>query len=358
MAIMGSSGAGKTSCLDILAGRPKKGIVTGKLYINNKMPTRAEFKQITGYVDQEDSLLPTLTVYETLLCSALLRLPRTMSYDMKVRRVRDVLAELGIEHIANTRIGGNPSFGSIFSRGKGESGEGGGAPTRGISGGERRRVSIALEIIPSPSLLYADEPTSGLDAFNAYSVIHNLKRLAVNYGRTVVLSLHQPRSDIFGMFDRLLLLGEGGYMVYSGKISRGVSTLPGNLHAEQQLSDCGILSDWLASMGVACPPGFNIADYIIDLCKLGGSIETMYGKSATNDDIINGIVVDASRYYIKPVVMDIEELAEKKPHLYKLVDGFLSSQICRDLKVEMRELLHAGGVGDLTPVLDQRVMHG
>ena len=143
MAIMGSSGAGKTTCLDILAGKNKRGAVTGEILINGKVPTRQLYKRVSGYVDQEDTLMGTLTVYETLLYSALLRLPGKMSRAAKEQRVRETMAELGIEHIANSMIG---------MPGK-----------RGISGGEKRRVSIALEVVTSPSILFLDEPTSGLD---------------------------------------------------------------------------------------------------------------------------------------------------------------------------------------------------
>ena len=136
-------GAGKSTCLDILAGKAKRGIVSGQLLINGKVPTKQQFKKISGYVDQEDTLLGTLTVYETLLYSALLRLPRDKSRAAKEKRVNDTLVELGIEHIANSRIG-YPGH-------------------RGISGGEKRRVSIAMEVVTSPSVLYLDEPTSGLD---------------------------------------------------------------------------------------------------------------------------------------------------------------------------------------------------
>ncbi|KAI3653144.1 hypothetical protein MP228_002569 [Amoeboaphelidium protococcarum] len=358
MAIMGSSGAGKTTCLDILAGKPKKGIVTGNLYINNKTPTRAEFKQITGYVDQEDSLLPTLTVYETLLCSALLRLPRSMSYEMKVRRVRDVLAELGIEHIANNRVGGSSSLSSFFSSSGSGGGGDNGSSSRGLSGGERRRVSIALETIPSPSLLYLDEPTSGLDSYNAFSVVYNLKKLAVNYGRTIVLSLHQPRSDIFNMFDRLLLLGEGGYMVYSGRL-QSESSLSSSLLAEKKLADeaaiealvqsgDSIVEKYLKEIGLKCPTNCNIADYLIDITSRGyvASAVTQSNVKSSADGVSQPLVNDMSQYYIKPQFADMTELSMMRPNLYKLVDSFYSSQICKELKDEIHQVLRSARNSD------------
>jgi ABC-type multidrug transport system ATPase subunit len=202
----------------------------------------------------------TLTVYETLLYSALLRLPRAMSRQAKEKRVRDTMTELGIEHIANSKIG---------TAGK-----------RGISGGEKRRVSIAMEVVTSPSILYLDEPTSGLDSYNALSVVQALVTLARRYQRTVILTIHQPRSNIFRMFDRLLLLAEGGYMVYSGPIISAPSPVPTaaplsgaimnnkGSGVEQQQSTQSlpaqqpILLNWLAELGIQCPTGFNLADYL------------------------------------------------------------------------------------------------
>ncbi|KAI9190098.1 FAD-dependent urate hydroxylase [Blastocladiella emersonii ATCC 22665] len=224
MAIMGGSGAGKSSCLDILARRNKSGVVSGHMLVNGRVLDRSEFKQMCGFVDQEDMLMPTLTVEETILYSALLRLPKDMSYEAKWNRVRETMVELGITHIAKSRIGD--------------------ASMRGISGGEKRRVSIACELVTSPSILFLDEATSGLDAFNAANVVECLRNLARNYNRTIVLTIHQPRSDIFAMFDRLLLLSKG-HLVYSGAAQDAVH------HFTQ--------------IGYQCPVGYNIADYLIDI---------------------------------------------------------------------------------------------
>ena len=146
LAIMGASGAGKSTLLDILARKEKTGVVSGDMYINGRdIPDKSTFRRVVGYVDQEDTLLGTLTVYETVLLSALLRLPREMSHQAKVFRTLETMNELGILDIRDSRIG--------------ESGK------RSISGGEKRRVSIACELVTGPSILFLDEPTSGEAAY-------------------------------------------------------------------------------------------------------------------------------------------------------------------------------------------------
>ncbi|GMF63911.1 unnamed protein product [[Candida] boidinii] len=188
-AIMGGSGAGKTTLLDILAGKNKSGIKSGDFYVNGeKISTKSDlqhFQKSIGFVDQEDYLIPTLTVYETVLNSALLRLPRSMSNEVKKGKVLQILSELRILHIKDKLIG------SDFER--------------GISGGEKRRVAIACELVTSPSILFLDEPTSGLDSFNAYNVVECLVRLAQDFRRTIIFTIHQPRSNIVALFDKLLL---------------------------------------------------------------------------------------------------------------------------------------------------------
>jgi ABC-type Mn2+/Zn2+ transport system ATPase subunit len=143
-AIMGASGAGKTTFLDILARKNKRGMVQGQFYVNGEKIDDQEYRNVVGFVDQEDTMLPTLTVHETILNSALLRLPRDMSYAVKVQRAYEVEKQLGIHHIKDQLIGS-------------EEGKG-----RGISGGEKKRVGIACELVTSPSILFLDEPTSGL----------------------------------------------------------------------------------------------------------------------------------------------------------------------------------------------------
>ncbi|OAL06125.1 hypothetical protein IQ06DRAFT_362352 [Phaeosphaeriaceae sp. SRC1lsM3a] len=225
MAIMGASGAGKTTFLDILARKNKVGATSGDFYLNGEKIRDDEFKSVIGFVDQDDTLLPTLTVHETILDSALLRLPKEMSRASKEQRVEDVERQLGIYHIRNQKIGSE------------ETG-------RGISGGEKRRVGIACELVTSPSILFLDEPTSGLDAFNAFNVVECLVNLVKNYNRTVVVTIHQPRSNIVALFDQLVLLAKGR-TVYSGPFE----------HCQP----------YFDNVGYTCPPGFNIADYLIDL---------------------------------------------------------------------------------------------
>ncbi|KAJ5650925.1 ABC transporter G family member [Penicillium longicatenatum] len=231
-AIMGASGAGKTTFLDILARKNKRGAVHGNFFVNGEKISDNDYKSMIGFVDQEDTMLPTLTVHETIQTSALLRLPRDMSLAAKEQRVLEVEKQLGIYHIKDQLIGSEEGSG------------------RGISGGEKRRVGIACELVTSPSILFLDEPTSGLDAYNAFNVVECLVTLAKTYNRTVIFTIHQPRSNIVALFDRLVLLASGR-TVYSGPFSTC-----------QQYFD---------QIGYTCPPGFNIADYLVDLTMHAGS---------------------------------------------------------------------------------------
>ena len=231
-AIMGASGAGKTTFLDILARKNKRGQVSGDFFVNGEKVSDSVYKNVVGFVDQEDTMLPTLTVHETILNSALLRLPRHMGRAAKEQRVYEVEKELGIHHIRDSLIGS-------------EEGKG-----RGISGGEKRRVGIACELVTSPSILFLDEPTSGLDAFNAFNVIECLVTLAKTYKRTVVFTIHQPRSNIVALFDRLVLLARGK-TVFSGPFAQCQS--------------------YFDAIGYECPLGFNIADYLVDLTMHAGN---------------------------------------------------------------------------------------
>ena len=232
MAIMGASGAGKTTFLDMLARKNKKGTVQGSFYVNGEKVLDDDFRSVIGFVDQEDAMLPTLTVHETILDSALLRLPKDMSYAAKHQKVEDVERQLGIHHIRHQTIGSEEANG------------------RGISGGEKRRVGIACELVTSPSILFLDEPTSGLDAFNAFNVVECLINLVKTYQRTVVFTIHQPRSNIVALFDQLVLLANGR-AVYSGPFA-----------------SC---QAYFENIGYPCPPGFNIADYLVDLTMHAGT---------------------------------------------------------------------------------------
>ena len=235
MAIMGASGAGKTTFLDILARKNKRGNTMGDFFVNGEKVSDTDFKSVVGFVDQEDTMLSTLTVHETILMSALLRLPRDMGNSTKEAKVYEVERQLGIYNIRNQLIGS-------------EEGKG-----RGISGGEKRRVGIACELVTSPSILFLDEPTSGLDSYNAFNVIECLVTLARSYNRTVIFTIHQPQSNIVALFDQLVLLAKGR-TVYSGPMPKC-----------QQYFD---------SIGYSCPPGFNIADYLVDLTMHAGRDET------------------------------------------------------------------------------------
>lgn len=285
LAIMGGSGAGKTTLLDILAQKRKHGFVNGEITVNGQDVNGKAYCRIIGFVDQDDCMLPTLTVYETVLTSALLRLPKSMSEDTKRRRALETMEELGITGIKDQLIGSPDK--------------------RGISGGERRRVSIACELVTSPSILFLDEPTSGLDSFSARKVVERLVHLAKEYNRTVVFTIHQPRTNIVAMFDRLVLLAQG-QMVYSGDQKR--------------------VKEYFSELGYKCPEGFNVADYMIDITMQGPS------DNESRTDVMPGSEENYN---------DMEMNEMKKANLSLT---FLESQAAQDL-----DLIIEHSRGDVKP---------
>ncbi|XP_050875656.1 ABC transporter G family member 5 [Lathyrus oleraceus] len=191
LAIVGPSGAGKSSLLEILAGRvsPQNG---GSILVNQEHVDKSQFRKISGYVTQKDTLFPLLTVEETMMFSAKLRL--NLPQEKLCSKVKSLIQELGLSHVARTRVGDGDDR------------------IRGISGGERRRVSIGVEVIHDPKVLILDEATSGLDSTSALQIIDMLKVMAESRGRTIILSIHQPGFRIVKLFNSILLLDNGSVL--------------------------------------------------------------------------------------------------------------------------------------------------
>lgn len=194
MGVLGASGSGKSTLIDALADRIAKGSLKGSVTLNGEILQSRLLKVISAYVMQEDLLYPMLTVEETLMFSAEFRLPRSLSKSKKKARVQALIDQLGLRAAARTIIGDEGH--------------------RGVSGGERRRVSIGIDIIHDPIILFLDEPTSGLDSTSAFMVVKVLQRIAQS-GSIVIMSIHQPSYRILGLLDRLIFLSRG-QTVYSG----------------------------------------------------------------------------------------------------------------------------------------------
>ncbi|XP_062002349.1 ABC transporter G family member 11 [Rosa rugosa] len=195
-ALMGPSGSGKSTLLDALSSRlASNAFLSGSVLLNGRR--RKLSFGTAAYVTQDDNLIGTLTVRETISYSARLRLPDKMGRSEKRALVERTIIEMGLQDCADTVIGN--------------------WHLRGISGGEKRRVSIAVEILMRPRLLFLDEPTSGLDSASAFFVTQTLRALSRD-GRTVIASIHQPSSEVFELFDQLYLLS-GGKTVYFGQAS-------------------------------------------------------------------------------------------------------------------------------------------
>ena len=230
VAVMGPSGSGKTSFLNILANRIPLNEITGDLRINGEVINTLSKQQLTkydhiiGYVYQHETLIPYLTVREVLFYAAVLTLPQKLSVSEKMERVEVLIHELGLNKCANTFVGN--------------------ALIRGISGGEKRRLSIGIELLRNPGILILDEPTSGLDAKTALILTNLLHKLAVSHQRTIITSIHQPRAQIFYKYHNVLLLSPFGTQIYFGPVSQVLT--------------------YFDTLGFRCPNHENPSDFILD----------------------------------------------------------------------------------------------
>jgi len=232
-AIMGPSGSGKTSLLKVLTGRigdsPKLDL-SGEIQLNHKVvdPTNIEVRRNFAYVEQEVSIPATCTPREAITFSARLRLDKNLSDKDINDVVNDILDHLGLQHCADTLIGGGPLM------------------SGGLSGGEKKRVQCGVELVTNPEIVLLDEPTSGLDSYSAQSLMDVLKQIA-DAGATVIVTIHQPPPPVVRKIDNTLLL-LGGRILYDG---------PMGLPVEQKFSEKGFPK----------PDDYNVADWMLQVAQ-------------------------------------------------------------------------------------------
>jgi ABC-type multidrug transport system ATPase subunit len=212
--------------LDILAGRASSGgliTIESDLRLNNYQvdPTNIKVRKLIAFVAQEDSLQVTSTPREAIHFSAKLRLPRSTTESQLKKLTERMITELGLISCADTIVGGDL--------------------IKGISGGERKRTSVGVELVVKPALVFLDEPTSGLDSFSAVQLCQVLKKVA-NAGASVLFTIHQPSSAIFNSFDRLILMNKGRVM-FQGPV--------------------GDVPEYFGQRGYPNPPNYNPADWVL-----------------------------------------------------------------------------------------------
>ncbi|KXZ48202.1 hypothetical protein GPECTOR_29g109 [Gonium pectorale] len=242
-ALMGASGAGKTTLMDVLAGRKTGGRVEGRQLLNGHPKRMATFARVMGYVEQFDVHTPQLTVLESLLFSARLRLPTGLLPDRTALLgfVGGVMELVELAPLAGAQVGYGGSGG-------------------GLSTEARKRLTIAVELVANPSIVFMDEPTSGLDA-RAASLVMRAVRNTVNTGRTVVCTIHQPSREIFEAFDELLLLKPGGRVIFNGPMGQGGANLIEHFHGVEGVP--------------RYDPILNPADWMLDAA--GSAVERRLG---------------------------------------------------------------------------------
>ncbi|KAL2548866.1 putative white-brown complex-like protein 30 [Forsythia ovata] len=241
-ALMGPSGAGKTTLLSALAGKTVGCTTTGLVLINGKVESIRSYKKIVGFVPQDDVVHGNLTVEENIWFSARCRLSADLSKVDKVLVVERVIESLGLQPVRNSLVGT--------------------VEKRGISGGQRKRVNVGLELVMEPSLLFLDEPTSGLDSSSSQLLLRALRREALE-GVNIVAVIHQPSYTLFNMFDDLILLAKGGLTVYHGPIRE--------------------VEEYFAHLDVNVPERVNPPDYFIDV--LEGMIKPIPSSSLSYEEL-------------------------------------------------------------------------
>ena len=301
IALMGASGAGKTTLLDVLACRKNSGEVSGTITLNGHPKEDDSFSRITCYVEQQDMHMAYTTVREALEFSANLRLPEDISFAMRDSFIDEIIHLLELNELSDRRVG---DIGS----------------SEGLSPGERKRLTIAVELVSNAPVLFLDEPTSGLDARSAAVVMRVIKKIA-NTGRTVICTIHQPSADVFFMFDDLLLLQKGGYMVYFGPIGENARDMLNYLEKVPEAKPC--------------PNDMNPSSWMLDL--LSGLDSTLSDISNADSVCLNDNekikTTDTSTTVNIGIEMASIVIKSQKTLLHSPLDGRILSQSLFESKI-------------------------
>ncbi|TMW97483.1 hypothetical protein EJD97_005400 [Solanum chilense] len=226
-ALVGVSGAGKTTLMDVLAGRKTGGYIEGGIKISGYPKNQTTFARVSGYCEQNDIHSPYVTIYESLLYSAWLRLPSDVKTETRKMFVEEVMELVELKPLRNALVG-LPGI-------------------NGLSTEQRKRLTTAVELVANPSIIFMDEPTSGLDA-RAAAIVMRTVRKTVDTGRTVVCTIHQPSIDIFEAFDELLLMKRGGQVIYAGPLGARSQTMVEYFEAIRgvpKIRECNNPATWM-----------------------------------------------------------------------------------------------------------------
>eukprot|EP00300_Choanocystis_sp_HF-7_P020304 c20562_g1_i1.p1 GENE.c20562_g1_i1~~c20562_g1_i1.p1 ORF type:complete len:617 (+),score=147.92 c20562_g1_i1:63-1853(+) len=317
--ILGPSGAGKSSLLNTLAGRvrdDRKSKLSGSLELNKKRIKFSKMKRRTAYVMQEDALFGTLTPRECLRFSAALRLPSTVTPAQRESLVKDMILDLGLTTCADTLVGN--------------------ALIKGISGGEKKRTSVGVELVTGPQLVFLDEPTSGLDSFSAYQCVDLLRRVA-SKGSSVLCTIHQPSSEVFAMFDYCILMKDG-VVIYHGGVNE--------------------IGEHFTKCGYALPENYNPADHImavvqtntLDQLKTNKAIRELAGSDASQQ--LNREVTDNA---------DLEDIDVTKlayPRSFWTQLSWLAWREAINIKRDIGALIGRFGITAFMALLFGIIFHG
>ncbi|KAL6139108.1 hypothetical protein ACLB2K_064385 [Fragaria x ananassa] len=257
-ALMGVSGAGKTTLLDVLVGRKTTGYIEGDIKIGGYPKVQETFARVLGYCEQTDVHSPQITVEESLMFSAWLRLASQIDSKTKTEFVNEVLETIELDGIKDSLVG-IPGV-------------------SGLSNEQRKRLTIAVELVSNPSIIFMDEPTTGLDARAAAIVMRAVKNVS-DTGRTIVCTIHQPNIDIFEAFDELILLKTGGHMIYSGQVGQHSSrvieyfqSIPGVQKIKSNYNPATWMLD-ITSTSAEAELGVNFAQIYIESSLYENNIE-------------------------------------------------------------------------------------
>jgi ABC-type multidrug transport system ATPase subunit/ABC-type multidrug transport system permease subunit len=287
LALMGASGAGKTTLLDILASRKNSGEEEGQIYLNGYIKDKATFNRVAAYCEQQDLHMSLQTVREALEFSSALRLPPSVSAEDRKAFIDQALSILELDEIQDRKVG-DPG------------------DVDGLAPGERKRLTIAVELASNAPILFLDEPTSGLDSRAAAVVMRVIKAVAAT-GRTVICTIHQPSAELFYMFDDLLLLQRGGFQVYFGPLGtkgRGIvdylESLPGSPRCAANFNPAGYMLDVLSGMDSSggVKTGLSPSSSLTDLPSVGSAPDVIVetNGSTDKDSLPKGSMLSASGF--------------------------------------------------------------